>query len=323
MKKILFYIFFIIILVLTMPIVFTNPLKTEEVASNKIDEEKFDYGKYSNIKLLHTDTGVVEELDLDTYLYGVVSSEMPASFELEALKAQATVARTYTIYQIKNGGKHENADLCDSSLCCQAWISKENRMARWEENLKDEYWSKIVQAVNETKGKVILYQGEPINALFHSNSGGSTELSINVWGGDLPYFQTVETAGEDAYSSYKSEVDFSKDELIKRMLEKYSEFEINFDDPECIKILEYTESGRVKKIKIGNKEISGTDARTMFELKSTKFSFEIKENSVKFYVTGYGHGVGLSQCGSDALAKQGKKYDEIIKYYYKDVEISE
>lgn len=323
MKKILFYIFFIIILVLTMPIVFTNPLKTEEVASNKIDEEKFDYGKYSNIKLLHTDTGVVEELDLDTYLYGVVSSEMPASFELEALKAQATVARTYTIYQIKNGGKHENADLCDSSLCCQAWISKENRMARWEENLKDEYWNKIVQAVNETKGKVILYQGEPINALFHSNSGGSTELSINVWGGDLPYFQTVETAGEDAYSSYKSEVDFSKDELIKRMLEKYSEFEINFDDPECIKILEYTESGRVKKIKIGNKEIPGTDARTMFELKSTKFSFEIKENSVKFYVTGYGHGVGLSQCGSDALAKQGKKYDEIIKYYYKDVEISE
>lgn len=306
-----------------MPIVFTNPLKTEEVASNKIDEEKFDYGKYSNIKLLHTDTGVVEELDLDTYLYGVVSSEMPASFELEALKAQATVARTYTIYQIKNGGKHENADLCDSSLCCQAWISKENRMARWEENLKDEYWNKIVQAVNETKGKVILYQGEPINALFHSNSGGSTELSINVWGGDLPYFQTVETAGEDAYSSYKSEVDFSKDELIKRMLEKYSEFEINFDDPECIKILEYTESGRVKKINIGNKEISGTDARTMFELKSTKFSFEIKENSVKFYVTGYGHGVGLSQCGSDALAKQGKKYDEIIKYYYKDVEISE
>ncbi len=323
MKKILFYFIFIIILIFAMPIVFTNQFKTKEAVSTDIVEEKFDYGKYSTIKLLHTDTGVVEELDLDTYLYGVVSSEMPASFDLEALKAQAVVARTYTIYQIKNGGKHENANVCDSSLCCQAWISKENRLSRWEENSREEYWNKIVKAVNETKGKLALYNGEPINALFHSNSGGSTELSINVWGGDFPYFKTVESSGEENYSSYSSEVQVSKDVLIQKMLEKYSGFEINFEDPECIKILEYTDSGRVKKILVGNTELSGVEARSMFGLKSAKFNFEISDSTINFNVVGYGHGVGLSQCGSDTLAKNGRNYEEIIKYYYKDVEISE
>ncbi len=322
MKKILFYLVFIVILIIVMPMIFSNRFKTEEVISDEF-EEKFDYGKYSIIRLFHTETGEIEELDLDTYLYGVVSSEMPASFEMEALKAQAIVARTYTVYQIKNGGKHENADLCDSALCCQAWITKENRMARWEEDLREEYWNKIVKAVNETKGKFILYNGEPINALFHSNSGGTTELSINVWGGDFPYFQTVETSGEDAYSSFTSGVEISKDELVKNMLEKYSNFEIDFAKEDCIKILERTDSGRVKKMQVGNTEISGTEARNLFKLKSAKFDFEIDENSVKFSVLGYGHGVGLSQCGSDALAKQGKNCEEIIKFYYKDVEISE
>ena len=325
MKKVLFYILFIIILVIGMPIVFTNEFKTEEVSSNILfqDDMKFDYGDYSKIKLLHISTGEVEILDLDEYLIGVVASEMPASFDIEALKAQAVVARTYTIYQIKNGSKHENADVCDSSLCCQAWISKEDRFARWEEDNKNEYWNKVVQSVNETKGKIIMYDGEPINALFHSNSGGKTELSINVWGGDFPYFQSVETSGEDEYSSYNSELIISKDTLIQKMLEKYSNFTIDFSLDDSIKILETTDSGRVKKLKIGNIEISGVDARKIFELKSTKFNVQIIGDDIKFITYGYGHGVGLSQCGSDVLAKNGKKYDEIIKYYYKNVEISE
>lgn len=324
MKKIIFYLVFIIVITFCMPLIFTNPFETEETVAEETEViEKFDYGDFSNIKLLHTDTGAVEDIDLDIYLYGVVASEMPANFELEALRAQAVVARTYTIYQIKNGSKHENADICDSSYCCQAWISKENRMARWEQENAEEYWNKITKAVNDTKGKIIFYNNEPINALFHSNSGGSTELSINVWGGDYPYFQTVETSGEDAYTSYSSEVEISKDDLIKKMLEKYSDFKINFSKADCIKIEEYTDSGRIQKIMIGNKAISGVEARTIFGLKSAKFNVEISENSVKFSVLGYGHGVGFSQCGSDALAKSGKSYEEIIKYYYKDVEIHE
>ena len=322
MKKIIFYFCFIVILAFTMPIVFTNQFDTEEVISNMVDE-KFDYGEFSKISLLHTDTGIIEELDLDTYLIGVVASEMPASFEIEALKAQATVARTYTIYQIKNGKKHEEASICSNANCCQAWISKENRFARWEEEKAEEYWGKIVNAVNDTKGKIILYNNEPINAVFHSNSGGKTELASNVWGGSFPYFQTVETTGEDLYTSYNSEIELSKDDLIKLMLEKYSEFKIDFNENNCIEILELTEGNRVEKIKIGNLKISGVVARQLLGLKSANFNFEILENTIKFKVIGYGHGVGLSQCGSDALAKAGMKFDEIIKYYYKDVAISE
>lgn len=287
--------------------------------------KEFDYGDYKTIKLLHTSNNEIEELPLDIYLYGVVSSEMPASFEIEALRAQAIVARTYTIYKIMMGSKHQelNADICDSSLCCQAWISKENRLARWEEDKRKEYWNKIEEAVNSTIGKVILYNGQPINAFFHSNSGGSTEVSENVWGGKYDYLQSVETSGEDAYTSYASEIVISKDDLIVKMREKYSNFEIDFSKNDCIKILENTESGRVKKIKIGNLETSGVEARTIFGLKSAKFTIEIDENNVKFSVLGYGHGVGLSQCGSDSLAKKGYNYNQIIKHYYKDIEISE
>lgn len=318
------YIIFVIILIFAMPIVFTNPFdKTEEVSSEEVPQAfpKANYGDLSHLKLLHKDTGEVEEIEFDTYLYGVVSSEMPASYELEALRAQAVVARTYTIYKMMHGSKHENADICDSSLCCQAWISKENRLARWEENVREQYWNKIVNAVDSTSGRYVSYQGEPINSFFHSNSGGVTELPVNVWGGDYPYLQVVTTTGEEAYSGYSSEVEVSKDELIQKMLEKYSNFQINFDEVNCIQILDLTQSGRVKTMKIGNVSLSGVEARSIFGLKSAKFGFEMKENGVKFSVTGYGHGVGLSQTGADSLAKQGKTYEEIVKYYYKDVEI--
>ena len=194
MKKLIIKTAFIIIIAFLIPILFTRKFKINETSSSKIEEkEPFDYGKYSTIKLLHSETGDVENLGLDTYLYGVVSAEMPASYELEALKAQAVVARTYTIYKILNGSKHENADICDNPNCCQAWISKENRFARWENENKDENWQKIVTAVDSTAGNYITYNGEPINALFHSNSGGKTELPIYVWGGNYPYLASVET----------------------------------------------------------------------------------------------------------------------------------
>ena len=325
-KKITIYFLLIICLVNILKNIFIH--KTIESVSN-VDEiskyKEFDYGKYKTIKLLHTINNEIEELPLDIYLYGVVASEMPANFEIEALKAQAVVARTYTLYKIMMGSKHQDlgADICDSSLCCQAWISKENRLVRWEEKNRQEYLNKIEEAVNSTIGKVILYENNPINAFFHSNSGGKTETSENVWGGKYEYLQTVETSGEEVYSSYSSEIKISKDELIVKMKEKYSNFEINFDEERCIEILEYTDGERVKIIKIGNVEITGVDVRNIFNLKSAKFNVIIDGDFIKFSVVGYGHGVGLSQCGSDSLAKQGYNYIQIIKHYYKDVEISE
>ena len=300
----------------------TEPTKEQEEVRQT---EEYDYQKYKTIKLLHPETAQVEELNIDEYLYGVVSSEMPASFELEALKAQATVARTYTIYQIiHNSGKHENADICDDFNCCQAWISKEERLAKWEAQEAESNWNKIIEAVNSTKGKIVTYNGEPINAFFHANSGGVTESSLNIWGGiDYPYLKSVETAGEEGYTQYASQVVLTHQELLSKIQAQHEDCIIDFSGQDCIQILEYTTSGRVKTIKFGNKEIAGTEARTLLGLKSTNFTFDITEENVTFTVTGYGHGVGMSQTGADALAKVGSNYEAIIKHFYTNVEIIE
>ncbi len=339
MRKIIIYLFLIILSVFLIPILFTmqfnisninvanaNDVNAEqspivEQASPEIQE--YNYKEYGTIKLFHEKTGEVEELEIDKYLYGVVSAEMPAYFELEALKAQAIVARTYTIYKIiNNQGKHEGADICDNSACCQAWITKEDRLARWEEDVREDYWNRIVTAVDSTAGKIITYEGKPINAFFHSNSGGATEVPLNVWGGSgYPYLQVVQTAGEDAYSQYNSEVELTKAEVIEKIKAVHSEIEIDFSQENAIQILERTESGRIKTVKFGNVNLSGVEARTIFGLRSANFTVEILEEKIKFTVIGYGHGVGMSQTGADALAKQGSNCEDIIKHFYVGVEI--
>ena len=237
----------------------------------KVENEEYEYSKYGTIKLLHSKTGEVEDVSLDEYLVNVVSAEMPADFELEALKAQAVVARTYTIYKTINK-KHDNADICDDSTCCQAWISKEDRLAKWEESKRDSNWQKINEAVNQTKGKIVTYANQPINAFFHSNSGGITETPVNVWGGgNYPYLQTVQTDGEEGYSQYASEVIFTQEELIEKLKTKYEDIAINFDDNEDLKIIEYTESQRVRTVKFGHHNLSGVEARSVLGLKSTNF----------------------------------------------------
>ena len=329
MRKILIYFtgFFIIFFII--PVICTVPHKKEQVqktvakTENKQKQDEYNYEKYKTIKLLHSETMQIEELNIDEYLYGVVSSEMPANFELEALKAQAVVARTYTIYQIiHNSSKHENADICDNYSCCQAWISKEERFSKWNSEEAESNWNKIVQAVNETKGKIVTYNKQPINAFFHANSGGVTESSLNIWSGiDYPYLKSVETSGEDGYTQYASEVILNKQELLEKIKTQYEDCKIDFEKQDCIQILEYTSSGRVKTIKFGNKEIAGTEARTLLGLKSTNFEVAIDGENIIFSVTGYGHGVGMSQTGADSLAKQGLKYEEIIKHFYTNVEI--
>ena len=333
MKKFLLYFFAFIFICFILPAILT---KSDKIQANKdINEkqentdkiedssEKYDYKKYGTIKLLHAKTGEIEEVALDSYLCNVVSAEMPADFDEEALKAQAVVARTYTIYKIENK-KHENADICDDSTCCQAWVSKEIRFSRWEEAKRESNWAKIEKCVNETKGKIITYQKKPINAFFHSNSGGTTELPVNVWGGgeNLPYLKVVETAGEEGYTQYSSEVVLSKEELINKLKAKYEDINVNFENEDDIKILEHTDSGRVRTIKFGNHELSGVETRTLLGLKSTNFEIQKQDGNIKFTVKGYGHGVGMSQTGADTMAKQGKNYEEIIKHFYSGVEIT-
>ena len=331
MKKVLIYFFMFLFICFILPAILTknsidtyaNEKNTTEEANQEDNLEKYTYNNYGTIKLLHKDTNEVEEVAIDDYLCNVVSAEMPADFEIEALKAQAIVARTYTIYKINNK-KHDNADICDDSTCCQAWISKEDRLAKWNEN-KEEKWAKIEKCVYETAGKIITYNNKPINAFFHSNSGGTTELPVDVWGGgtDMPYLQVVETSGEDAYTQYSSEVTLSNNEILEKLKTKYDDIQINFDVEDEIKILEYTSSGRVKTIKFGNYEISGTEARSIFGLRSTNFEITKENGDIKFTVRGYGHGVGMSQTGADSMAKSGSTAEDIIKHFYVDVEIKE
>ena len=332
LKKVFIYFFAFLFICFILPALLTKFEMSAniEANSNEIQEneakkskEEYVYNKYGTIKLLHANTNEVEEVALDTYLCNVVSAEMPVDFEKEALKAQAIVARTYTIYKINNK-KHDNADICDDSTCCQAWISKEDRLARWADN-KEEKWAKIEECVNETKGKIITYNNQPINAFFHSNSGGKTELPVYVWGGgtNMPYLQVVETSGEDGYTQYNSEVELANEEILEKLKTKYSDIQIDFNNEEDIKILEYTTSGRIKTIKFGNHQISGTEARSIFGLKSTNFQITKTEGKVKFTVIGYGHGVGMSQTGADSMAKNGSIAEDIIKHFYVGVEIKE
>lgn len=316
MKKLFIYILVFVCIIFIIPSVFTKKRrvskKEEDIVENtkNVEEkEKYDYSKFAKIKLLHTKTGEIEEIPIDKYICGVVSAEMPASYSIEALKAQAVVARTYTLYQIINSkGKHQDADICDDFACCQAWLSKEDRFAKWNEEEAEQNWGKIEDAVYKTQGQIITYLGEPIDAFFHSNSGGITETANNVWGGsNFPYLQSVETSGEDEYSSYNSEVELPKEDLISKLKEKHPEIEIDWNEEDAIKILEYTQSNRVKTLKIGNIKIAGTEARAIFGLKSTNFKVDTEDNKIKFEVQGYGHGVGMSQTGAEAMAKARKQ----------------
>ena len=293
MKKVFIYFFSFLFICFILPALLTKSdittsteIENEEEIEEDITEntEAYTYNQYGTIRLLHNDTNEIEEVALDTYLCNVVSAEMPVDFEKEALKAQAIVARTYTIYKINNK-KHENADICDDSNCCQAWISKEDRLARWEDD-KETKWAKIEESVKETQGKIITYNNEPINAFFHSNSGGKTELPVDVWGGgtNMPYLQVVETAGEEGYTQYNSEVELTNEEILEKLKQKYADIAIDFNNEEDIKILEYTSSGRVKNIKFGNHEISGTEARSIFGLRSTNFEIIRGEGKLKFTV---------------------------------------
>mgnify|MGYP005791430979 FL=1 len=333
MKKALLYFFAFLFICFFLPTIFTKvnipanaqsqtPENQEEPAQQ--EGEKQENYQDITIQLLHAKTGEVEQVNLEEYLCHVVSAEMPADYELEALKAQAIVARTYTMYKRMNK-KHANADICDDSTCCQAWVSKEDRLARWEESKRESNWQKIEQCINETRGKIVTYQNEPINAFFHANSGGKTEIPVNVWGGgsNLPYLQVVETAGEEGYTQYASEVELTQEEILNKLKEKYADIQIDFTKEEEVQIIDYTDSQRVKTVRFGNHELSGVETRTIFGLKSTNFEITKQEGKIKFSVKGYGHGVGMSQTGADALAKQGKTAEDIIHHFYQDVEIKQ
>lgn len=269
------------------------------------------------LRLLQTETNEIIEIDFEDYIMGVLVGEVPASYEKEALKAQAIVARTYTMYKLKNcADAHENADMCDNPAHCQAYKTQEYAFEAWKDEEANENWDKIRKAVNDTKGEVIFYENDVINAFFHAHSGGKTEDARYIWGQEtIPYLKSVE--GNEGYL-FEDTKSFSIEEFKKILKEKYNDYDENIDD---IFIQDHTISNRVYHVKIGNLVLLGTDIRSTFELRSTNFEIQVDDDAIIFKTFGYGHGVGMSQEGANEMAKAGKNCEDIIKHYYTGVEI--
>lgn len=274
------------------------------------------------------DYGQIVAMDINDYLRGVLASEMPASYDIEALKAQAIVARTYTYKKMEDGAESGEADVCDDYNHCQAFYTKEKIMEIWtnkgyDEELRNEYWDKINTAVVETQNMVITYEGEYIKAFFHASSPIATENVDQIWGNIYyPYLVSVANVESEEYANRESCVVISFTQIEEYITENINEDFCMDYTGDNIYIYDYTTSGRVNNVDFCGVIISSEVLRVAFGLKSTQFEINIvNEDSVEFNVTGYGHGVGLSQVGSDYLAKEGMEYEEIIKYYYTGVEV--
>lgn len=268
--------------------------------------------------LLETGEGILE-IPLEEYLVSVVLCEMPPSFEVEALKAQAVAARTFAMRQMI-AGKHETADLCASSSCCQAWESKEDLMKRYGDAY-EQSWENALSAVSHTEGEVLLYEDQLIDAVYFSCSGGMTENAAEVWGSDVPYLQSVPSTGEESAAQFLTRIEVTPETFCKKLLSENRGVRFSGKPAAWFGNLTYTEGGGVKEIVIGGVPFTGTQIRSIFGLNSAKFTVEIDENIV-FWVSGYGHRVGMSQYGANALAKQGKSYDEILQHYYAGVNLA-
>lgn len=267
--------------------------------------------------------GENQEMTMEEYLWGVVAAEMPAAFEQAALDAQAVAARTYTMYRMAHpSGNHPDADICGDSTCCQAWISREDRLALWSEKDQVSNAEKITKAIRDTDGTYLSYEGEPILAAFHAASAGSTKSALEVWGKDYPYLQEVESPEDDSLvPNYYSTVEVDKAEFAEIFSGAYPEADLSAEDcGDWFGEETYDEAGLPVSIQIGGVEVDTGKVRTLFELRSASFTVECQGDTITFYVIGYGHGVGMSQYGANALAKEGKSWKEILAWYYAGAE---
>ncbi len=280
-----------------------------------LQNTKLDIPKKDTIKLLITADNKVVELPFNDYIIGVLIGEVPATYEFEALKAQAIVARTYTMHKLKyNPAGHDGADMCDDINCCQCYKTKEYAFASWDDAEENEKWKKLSDAVTTTDGLYITYANDIIAAYFHAHSGKKTEDVKFVWGNvEIPYLKSVD-AKEDYL--YEDSITFSNVDFIAKINSKYPNY-----IGEKIEILSYTDSGRVNLVKLGKDEVKATELRSILGLRSTNFEIVYDADNVTFKTIGYGHGVGMSQEGANAMAKAGSSCEEIVKYYYSGVEV--
>lgn len=261
-----------------------------------------------------------EYVNIEEYLPGVIAAEMPASYEFEALKAQAVAARSYIFYKLDTvSPEHPEAAVCDNPSHCKAHISKSDAKAGWSKSDADRYWSKIVDAAGATRGEYMVCGDEVVEAFFFARSGGRTENSEDVWGESRPYLKSVESP-ENSSSNNLSTKEISFFEFRKMLNKHNPQISINSSAPVIGEIIK-TQGQSVKSLTIDNIPFTGREIRTIFGLKSANFTITLSQNLVVFSVIGYGHGVGMSQSGANEMAKNGEKYTEILSHYYTNIQI--
>lgn len=254
------------------------------------------------------------EMELEEYVFGVVLAEMPAQFALEALKAQAVVARTFAWKAASSGGKHADGSLCTNPECCQGYVSEEDYLRRYG---TPEEAAKIKSAVSATQGTVITYGSDLIEATYFSSSGGYTEDAAAVWGSDYPYLTAKESPGEKDLAGEQSRA------FSAAYLEEALHTRLDGDPEDWFHDWEYTNGEGVARVGIGDRVFTGTELRRTLDLRSTMFSVTIENDVVFFHTRGYGHRVGMSQFGADAMALEGKSFREILSYYYTDTQLKQ
>lgn len=272
----------------------------ERTVSAIVVHEAAEAGYDQSVTVEVTVDGAAVSMTLEDYLCGVLMGEMPAEFPMEALKAQAVAARTYTLRQIENGGT-----LSDDPAVCQAYCDMATAQEKYGENW-EETVDTLREAVSATDGQVMTYDGALIVATYFSCSGGKTESAVAVWGGDVPYLVSVDSPGEESAGCYESTVTVD----MATFLETLEITEATVGD------VTYTEGGGVDTVELGGRTFTGLELRSLFGLRSTNFTLELTADAVTFRVLGYGHRVGLSQYGAKAMDENGYDYEEILTWYY-------
>ena len=339
LKGILFTTLAIIVFMIAMPIFIMKPKVSAKISTNDVEKitdtnEVVEASTKQNnniimkgneiIRVYITETGEIEEVNLEDYICGVVSNEMPANFEKEALKAQAVTARTYLASKKLNRCTlHEGIDICDSTHC-QVYTSKEKRLEKWGADYANEYWNKIKEAVDETSGQVLSYEGELVlYPQFFSTSSGQTENSEDVYLGEIPYLRSVASTGEESAPKYTSDKTLKISDFVYLLNSNFTNLNVTVENiKNNFNIKLSSAAGGVIKLNINNVEIRGVDFRKALSLNSTNFTYEFNGDYITFHCKGYGHGVGMSQWGANAMAKNGSNYEEILKHYYTGVEIT-
>lgn len=273
------------------------------------------YNKSNEISVYMHNENKTVKMDFNKYIFGVVAAEMPAEFEYQALCAQAICSRTYTLRKSDTKSHPHNEDVCTDPTHCQAYLSDDALKEKWGKNY-NKYKSKISDAINDTSNIVVTYNGELIDAIYHSSNNGFTENSEDVWQTKVEYLRSVESPDENS-PDYNLNVSYTPSELYGIIKSRYPDavFEKGIGN------ISYTKGKNIKNINLYSVDITGKTLREILNLKSASFDIEEYPDKVVFTTHGYGHGVGLSQYGANNLAKKGYNYEKIISHYYTGVNI--